>query len=40
MGLGQCADLRGAWQKGGGGVLMGRIDTPMHAIRHNRKLGK
>ena len=38
-GLGQWTDLRGAWQKRGG-IFDRGIDTPMHTMRHNRKLGK
>ena len=39
-GLGQYGDLRGTFQKRGGGVFDRGIDTPMHTMRHNRKLGK
>ena len=31
-GLGQFADLRGAWQERGGGVFERGIDAPMHTM--------
>ena len=31
-GLGQFADLGGAWQERGGGGFEGGVDTPMHTM--------
>ena len=32
-GLGQFADLRGAWHERGGWCFWGRVDTPMHTMQ-------
>ena len=34
IGLGQFADLRGAWQERGGGVFKRGVDTSMQTMRN------
>ena len=38
-GLGQFANLGGAWQERVGGVFEGGVDTPMHTMRRKLKPG-